>query len=655
MALIFADRVQESTLTTGTGPLALGGAVPSFQSFNVAIGDTNTCYYCIITEDNQWEVGQGTFSSGPDTLSRDTVTDSSSGSIINLPSGNKTVFVTNIASNIATTLHNLVEDLAPVLGGELDTNDKHIIFKDALDVEQGRIGSLASTDGIFIAKSTDGVYNSNDGGIAAIPGTLELHGGVANVQSLSGGGERQVYVNDKGNMYAVAPPTPSWSVSDTDNGDYPLPNLGTWVKMTGLEVILPEDVAVGEPITQTANLHVTNDHNKKGGTINVSVGYNGAQPAGTGVNVAIAPNFDNIVPLSITSTTHGGLTAGDVVTVWVERFSQEGNGFNPEVHGSSGATHEFTVSDATGSGGGITDHTQLTSIGVNTHAQIDSHISSSTNPHAVTQTQVGLGSVDNTSDADKPVSTVTQTALDLKTDETDFLLHTGDANIHFTEASIDHLAIQNIGTNTHVQIDTHISDGTIHFSDAPADSQDYVRNNNAWNVASGGEPYVEINSTGTLPTATDTDSIAIGASASSSGGGAGIAIGQSATTTIVDCIAIGSNTNAAGYSSIAIGSSSKGNGNYNISIGKNCQSTGNKTVLIGKDLSTAASDEIIIGQTTNNFKLDAAGQFTVNSVPLVKTDTTETGTDQILNMVSLTQAEYDALTPVATTFYVIVG
>ena len=38
------------------------------------------------------------------------------------------------------------------------------------------------------------------------------------------------------------------------------------------------------------------------------------------------------------------------------------------------------------------------------------------NPHSVTQTEVGLGSVDNTADTAKPVSTAQQTALDLKQD-----------------------------------------------------------------------------------------------------------------------------------------------------------------------------------------------------------------------------------------------
>lgn len=44
----------------------------------------------------------------------------------------------------------------------------------------------------------------------------------------------------------------------------------------------------------------------------------------------------------------------------------------------------------------------------------DTHIARVDNPHNVTKTQVGLGNVDNTSDANKPISTATQNALNLK-------------------------------------------------------------------------------------------------------------------------------------------------------------------------------------------------------------------------------------------------
>ena len=67
-------------------------------------------------------------------------------------------------------------------------------------------------------------------------------------------------------------------------------------------------------------------------------------------------------------------------------------------------------------------------VAVETYATIvnlNSHTSNISNPHKVTKAQVGLGNVDNTSDANKPVSTAVQAALDLK------------ANISDVEADLD--------------------------------------------------------------------------------------------------------------------------------------------------------------------------------------------------------------------------
>jgi hypothetical protein len=95
MALVVKDRVRETTTTTGTGTITLGGAATGFQSFSV-IGDSNTTFYTIqLSNTNEWEVGVGTYTLSGTTLSRDTILESSnSGSAVNFSAGTKDVFVT---------------------------------------------------------------------------------------------------------------------------------------------------------------------------------------------------------------------------------------------------------------------------------------------------------------------------------------------------------------------------------------------------------------------------------------------------------------------------------------------------------------------------------------------------------------------------------
>jgi hypothetical protein len=72
-----------------------------------------------------------------------------------------------------------------------------------------------------------------------------------------------------------------------------------------------------------------------------------------------------------------------------------------------------TISDA-GDAAGKDTGTGSGDVAAGDHSH--AHFGDTDNPHEVTAAQVGLGSVDNTADADKPVSTAQQAALDLKQD-----------------------------------------------------------------------------------------------------------------------------------------------------------------------------------------------------------------------------------------------
>ncbi len=93
MALVLADRVLETTTSTGSGTITLAGAKQGYQSF-AAVGDGNQTYYTIASQ-SEWEVGIGTYTASGTTLSRDTVLSSSAGGgKVGFSAGTKDVFVT---------------------------------------------------------------------------------------------------------------------------------------------------------------------------------------------------------------------------------------------------------------------------------------------------------------------------------------------------------------------------------------------------------------------------------------------------------------------------------------------------------------------------------------------------------------------------------
>jgi len=144
-----------------------------------------------------------------------------------------------------------------------------------------------------------------------------------------------------------------------------------------------------------------------------------------GVTSAIQTQLDG---KSATSHTHTAADTTDFDTEVSNNTDVAANTAARHTHANSAVldatTASFTTADETkldGIAAGAQVNT-VTSVNTRTGAvtglaeasDLTAHTSNTSNPHSVTKAQVGLSNADNTSDADKPISTATQTALDGK-------------------------------------------------------------------------------------------------------------------------------------------------------------------------------------------------------------------------------------------------
>lgn len=99
MAHIAADRVWETSTTTGTGNLTLAGAVSAYQAFSAVCANNDTFFYAIAhASANEFEVGLGTYVSATPAIARTTILRSSNaGSAVNFSAGTKNVQLTSPA------------------------------------------------------------------------------------------------------------------------------------------------------------------------------------------------------------------------------------------------------------------------------------------------------------------------------------------------------------------------------------------------------------------------------------------------------------------------------------------------------------------------------------------------------------------------------
>lgn len=283
MALKLRDRVVEKSGVTGLSDVGLDGAVTGYQAFGTVLSNGDTTYYTIegVNSDGsltgQWEVGIGTYNAGTNTLSRDTILDSSGGGVkISFASGSKNVF--------------------------LDLPSEKAISSNQTSATAGHFASFDGNTGRYITDSaygpSDFILNSEKG-VANGVATLDSTGKVPLTQlpPLSA-------LTYKGTWNA-ATNTPTLASGVGVTGDYYVVNVAGTTNLDGIT-----DWAVGDWAIFNGTVWQKIDNSDLVTSVN---GYTGAvvltQPdiAGT----ANAPVNTNIT--SMTGIT-GGISTADYIT-----------------------------------------------------------------------------------------------------------------------------------------------------------------------------------------------------------------------------------------------------------------------------------------------------------------------------------------------------
>ena len=223
MSFVIADRVRETTTTTGTGTLSLDGAVVGFQAFT-AIGNNNTTYYTI-QGTTEWEVGIGTYLAN--TLSRDTVISSSSGgSKVSLSAGTKDVFVTLPAGKTVISVAGKF--------GEVTLSNTDISGLGTMSTQNANSVTITGGTATLTSLSTPTVQATNSAGLSLknASGTTQLSMGAGggdnltlNVSTNINGSNAQVDISPTGTGHVHMKPTGAGSVEIAPTNTGTLDNL----------------------------------------------------------------------------------------------------------------------------------------------------------------------------------------------------------------------------------------------------------------------------------------------------------------------------------------------------------------------------------------------------------------------------------------------
>ena len=283
MALVIADRVRESSTTSGTGTFSLSGAIVGYQTFSAAIGNGNTTYYTISNPGTtEWEVGIGTVSAGQ--LARSTILDSSNGgALVNFSAGTKDVFVTYPADKaVYLDSSGNVSPLGTVNSGTWQGT--------TITVPYGGTGATSFTNGALIrGNGTSALSPASAADIVAAIGSTAV-ANATTATNLAGGAASQIPYQSAAGTTVFIPNGTSGQILKSNGASAP-----SWENASNVSVVtfsagttgFTPNSATGGAVTLAGTLNVAN-----GGTGATTV--SGAQtnlqvdPAGTAIAMAIA-------------------------------------------------------------------------------------------------------------------------------------------------------------------------------------------------------------------------------------------------------------------------------------------------------------------------------------------------------------------------------
>ena len=295
MAFAVADRVRETTTTTGTGTLNLGGAVSGFRTFVSGIGDGNVTYYAIVHRTAaEFEIGIGTVTdASTDTLSRTTILSSSnSNSAVSFSAGTKDVFCTLPASklifedgsdnlNVAS-----LKNTSLVVGRDADNDidfatDNNIIFRAAgadqivlkdgvlepvtdSDIALGTSGTKRFTN-LFLSGAITAGSNANIGGNLNLNGAFEI--------DVASGDPTIIFDTQGADKFHIA-------VDDSDSDNFVIKSGGTVGSGNGIKMDSDGDVFITGDLTITGDDLFMNTNTDTNILVADGTNYNPVTPSG---------------------------------------------------------------------------------------------------------------------------------------------------------------------------------------------------------------------------------------------------------------------------------------------------------------------------------------------------------------------------------------